>query len=153
MDDPGEGWITGSVEGKEGIFPSNYVTFVVAKASHDFAGEEEDELNFDKGDIITVNSVDDPGEGWYSGEHNGADGMFPANYIEWVSADAPAEAVAEPAATAAEPAEQVGATHHILALVSGLADACRRGESCRGACSMPLFDCSGLTVLLVAIAG
>eukprot|EP01051_Picozoa_sp_SAG22_P038009 SAG22_NODE_19270_length_276_cov_0.864407_1_plen_77_part_01 len=45
-DEPGEGWITGTLDGNEGIFPSNYVAFVVAKGAHDFAGEDDDELTF-----------------------------------------------------------------------------------------------------------
>ncbi|KAF2978689.1 hypothetical protein EK904_010681 [Melospiza melodia maxima] len=51
-----------------------------AKALYDFHGENEDELSFKAGDMITeLESVD---EDWMSGEILGKSGIFPRNFVQ-----------------------------------------------------------------------
>lgn len=53
---------------------------VQVRANYDFGAENEAELSFALGDIITVLNQDD--EGWWEGELNGQRGLFPSNYVE-----------------------------------------------------------------------
>ncbi|XP_075786145.1 SH3 domain-containing protein 19 isoform X3 [Pelodiscus sinensis] len=89
-------WYRGRLNDSEGIFPAVFVqtcsarvktsqsparTKGKAKALYDFQGENEDELSFKAGDIITeLDSVD---EDWMSGEVQGKSGIFPKNFV-WV---------------------------------------------------------------------
>jgi len=50
-------------------------------ALYDFAGEQAEDLSFYARDIITILKEDD-GSGWLTGELNGAQGIFPASYIQ-----------------------------------------------------------------------
>ncbi|XP_057581994.1 SH3 domain-containing protein 19 isoform X2 [Hippopotamus amphibius kiboko] len=90
-------WYKGRLRGREGIFPAVFVrpcpaeaksmaTSALkgrkAKALYDFHGENEDELSFKAGDIITeLESVDDD---WMSGELMGKSGIFPKTYIQFL---------------------------------------------------------------------
>ncbi|XP_054967886.2 SH3 domain-containing protein 19 isoform X9 [Pan paniscus] len=90
-------WCRGRLQDREGIFPAAFVRpcpaeaksmlAIVpkgrkAKALYDFRGENEDELSFKAGDIITeLESVDDD---WMSGELMGKSGIFPKNYIQFL---------------------------------------------------------------------
>ncbi|NXU10178.1 SH319 protein, partial [Pardalotus punctatus] len=82
-------WYRGRLNGKEGIFPAVFVQTCSgtpggrkkgkAKALYDFHGENEDELSFKAGDMITeLESVD---EDWMSGEILGKSGIFPKNFV------------------------------------------------------------------------
>eukprot|EP01108_Squamamoeba_japonica_P008945 TRINITY_DN813_c0_g2_i1.p1 TRINITY_DN813_c0_g2~~TRINITY_DN813_c0_g2_i1.p1 ORF type:complete len:403 (+),score=74.98 TRINITY_DN813_c0_g2_i1:117-1325(+) len=51
-----------------------------AKALWDFAGTDEDELPFKKGDIVTVTNTDD-GD-WWEAEMGGKSGTIPSNYVK-----------------------------------------------------------------------
>lgn len=105
------GWFTGYCHGVSGIFPSNFAEKIEeaqpsltasssgsgsgggglkkqCKASFDYEKQEDNELGFKTGDIITVLSEDD--SGWWTGELNGLSGMFPSNFVE---------VIAQPAAT------------------------------------------------------
>lgn len=53
---------------------------LMVKALFDHEGEDEDELTFSTGDVIEV--IDQSDEGWWRGRFNGAEGLFPANYVE-----------------------------------------------------------------------
>eukprot|EP01104_Vermistella_antarctica_P007235 TRINITY_DN1798_c3_g1_i1.p1 TRINITY_DN1798_c3_g1~~TRINITY_DN1798_c3_g1_i1.p1 ORF type:complete len:389 (-),score=127.13 TRINITY_DN1798_c3_g1_i1:106-1272(-) len=50
------------------------------KALYTFAAEDDSELPFSAGDVITITRQDDPG--WWIGEYNGKTGMFPSNYVQ-----------------------------------------------------------------------
>ena len=49
-------------------------------AVYTYAGQYEDELSFEEGDVITVLSKDEAD--WWKGELNGKSGVFPSNYVE-----------------------------------------------------------------------
>ncbi|XP_070613917.1 SH3 domain-containing protein 19 isoform X2 [Erythrolamprus reginae] len=88
-------WYRGRLNGKEGIFPSVFVHVCSggtqssepqggkkpkAKALYDFPAENEDELSFKVGDILTnVESID---EEWMSGELHDKFGIFPNNFVQ-----------------------------------------------------------------------
>ncbi|KAM9258741.1 SH3 domain-containing protein 19 [Cariama cristata] len=88
-------WYRGRLNEKEGIFPAVFVQICSArvelsqsvggkkgkaKALYDFHGENEDELSFKAGDIISeLESVD---EDWMSGEIQGKSGIFPKNFVQ-----------------------------------------------------------------------
>nr|XP_021385883.1 SH3 domain-containing protein 19 isoform X3 [Lonchura striata domestica] len=88
-------WYRGRLNGKEGIFPAVFVQTCSArvelsqpgggkkgkaKALYDFHGENEDELSFKAGDMITeLEPVD---EDWMSGEILGKSGIFPKNFVQ-----------------------------------------------------------------------
>ncbi|CEG71921.1 hypothetical protein RMATCC62417_07567 [Rhizopus microsporus] len=50
------------------------------KASFDFNGQNDDEISFKAGDLITV--IDEIDKGWWVGEAHGKRGIFPVNYTE-----------------------------------------------------------------------
>lgn len=52
-------------------------------ALYSYEAQNEDELNFEKDDIITIISHEEPS--WWKGELNGKVGLFPSNYVEPVS--------------------------------------------------------------------
>ncbi|XP_032915735.1 SH3 domain-containing protein 19 isoform X2 [Catharus ustulatus] len=88
-------WYRGRLNGKEGIFPAVFVQTCSArvelsqpgrgkkgkaKALYAFHGENEDELSFKAGDMITeLESVD---KDWMSGEILGKSGIFPKNFVQ-----------------------------------------------------------------------
>jgi len=49
-------------------------------ALYDFAGEQQEDLWFYAGDVITVTQEDDGG--WLTGELNGVTGIFPTSYVK-----------------------------------------------------------------------
>jgi len=51
-----------------------------AKALYDFDAENDDELTFKEGDIITI--TDKGGADWWQGEYGGRVGYFPAVYVQ-----------------------------------------------------------------------
>ncbi|XP_067408001.1 SH3 domain-containing protein 19 isoform X2 [Emydura macquarii macquarii] len=92
-------WYRGRLNESEGIFPAVFVQPCSAgvktsqslgwkkgkaKALYDFQGENEDELSFKAGDMITeLESVD---EDWMSGEVQGKSGIFPKNFVRVLQA-------------------------------------------------------------------
>lgn len=50
------------------------------RALYSYAGQHDDELAFNAGDIITMISKDE--EAWWKGELDGRVGVFPSNYVE-----------------------------------------------------------------------
>lgn len=48
-------------------------------ALYPYKAQNEDELSFEKGDVIVVLSKDE--ESWWRGELNGVSGVFPSNYV------------------------------------------------------------------------
>ncbi|XP_056611218.1 rho guanine nucleotide exchange factor 7a isoform X1 [Triplophysa dalaica] len=55
---------------------------LVVKARFDFQQTNEDELSFNKGDIINVTRTEEGG--WWEGTFNGKTGWFPSNYVREV---------------------------------------------------------------------
>lgn len=55
-------------------------TLTSTPALYDYAGEQQGDLPFYAGDIITITAEDD-GSGWLTGELNGQSGIFPASYV------------------------------------------------------------------------
>lgn len=49
-------------------------------ASYPYAAQNEDELTFQQGDIISIVSREDPD--WWTGQLAGITGVFPANYVQ-----------------------------------------------------------------------
>ncbi|XP_023579401.1 SH3 domain-containing protein 19 isoform X3 [Octodon degus] len=90
-------WYRGRLHDREGTFPAVFVQPCPAevknmsaltlkgrkaKALYDFHGENEDELSFKAGDLISeLESVDDA---WMSGELMGKSGIFPKNYVQFL---------------------------------------------------------------------
>ncbi|XP_076788717.1 SH3 domain-containing protein 19 isoform X2 [Arvicanthis niloticus] len=90
-------WYRGRLHDREGIFPAVFVQPCPAevkavaptvlkgrkvKALYDFLGENEDELSFKAGDVITeLEPVDDD---WMRGELMGRAGIFPKNYVQFL---------------------------------------------------------------------
>ncbi|KAA0195320.1 Src substrate cortactin, partial [Fasciolopsis buskii] len=54
--------------------------YYIAKALYDYTAEEDDELTFSVGEMITEIEKIDPG--WWKGVCRGKVGLFPANYVE-----------------------------------------------------------------------
>jgi len=85
-------WLEGRLGSKTGIFPVTFIAYTAGEvtaaftlvASFEYIGEQEDELTFGQGDVITVTSVVDPD--WFQGSFNGKDGIFPSAFVAWASA-------------------------------------------------------------------
>ncbi|XP_075057455.1 intersectin-2 isoform X2 [Mixophyes fleayi] len=94
------GWWQGELQARgkkrqKGWFPATHVkllgpnndkaapaftTVCQVIAMYDYVANNEDELNFSKGQLINVISKDDVD--WWQGEINGATGLFPSNYVK-----------------------------------------------------------------------
>lgn len=84
-----DGWWLGQIGNKQGMFPSNYIEEMAPQggkslgtttAMYDYTAQEEGELSFKEGDVITIYHKHD--DGWWEGEVNGKRGSFPANYTK-----------------------------------------------------------------------
>jgi len=53
------------------------------RALYDFVAENDDELNFNRGDVVDL--IRKANEDWWEGELNGRVGVFPANYVEEIT--------------------------------------------------------------------
>ncbi|KAM6221818.1 intersectin-2 [Rhynchocyon petersi] len=58
-------------------------------AMYDYVANNEDELNFSKGQLINVLNKDDPD--WWQGETNGVTGLFPSNYVKMTTESDPSQ--------------------------------------------------------------
>ncbi|XP_066149898.1 CD2-associated protein isoform X2 [Euwallacea fornicatus] len=91
------GWWEGTLSGKTGYFPDNFVKVLSTdgvtlrhpkeaarirqcRAVFSYQRDQEDELTLRTGDIITV--VGEEEEGWWRGLLNGKQGVFPCNFVE-----------------------------------------------------------------------
>ncbi|KAB0379460.1 hypothetical protein FD755_007244, partial [Muntiacus reevesi] len=70
-------------------------------AMYDYTANNEDELNFSKGQLINVLNKDDPD--WWQGEISGVTGLFPSNYVKMT--------------TDADPSQQCFLTEGEMALI------------------------------------
>ncbi|CAH1227698.1 SH3KBP1 [Branchiostoma lanceolatum] len=99
-----EGWWEGSLNGKSGVFPSNFVEVIKeedkenieeqqkektaskpvekAKVLFDYNAENEDELTLKVGEVIIIRSKESVDSGWWEGEVGGRTGVFPDNFVE-----------------------------------------------------------------------
>jgi len=99
-------WWKGEMNGKQGLFPSNYVEIIKVepvkvsmpvvptrpkvpaaqskakyRANFDYEAQEANELSFKENDVITlVEKI--PDSDWWKGELNGVQGLFPSNFTE-----------------------------------------------------------------------
>lgn len=89
-------WMIGEVNGKQGMFPCNFVDIKVplrdsasniVTAIYTFRAETTEDLPFTEGDKITVLSR--TSEDWLYGECDGRKGQFPANYVNRIPRDIP----------------------------------------------------------------
>lgn len=48
-------------------------------ALYQYVAQNEDELSFEKDDLVTILAKDEPS--WWKGECKGAVGLFPSNYV------------------------------------------------------------------------
>ncbi|KAK9482375.1 hypothetical protein V1527DRAFT_492792 [Lipomyces starkeyi] len=55
-----------------------------AVALYTFEGEQDGDLGFRKGDMITIVKKSDSKDDWWTGRRDGREGIFPANYVELV---------------------------------------------------------------------
>lgn len=76
-----------------------------ARALFDYTAQDDTEIGFQTGDIITIISSHE--SGWWTGEINGRKGMFPAPYVSVITGET---ATPEPAVPAPAPAPIVAAT-------------------------------------------
>uniref|UniRef100_A0A3Q2T863 Intersectin-1 n=1 Tax=Fundulus heteroclitus TaxID=8078 RepID=A0A3Q2T863_FUNHE len=86
------GWWEGELQarGKKrqiGWFPANYVKLLSPSTTlcqvigmYDYVAQNDDELAFQKGQVINVLNKDDCD--WWKGELNGREGLFPSNYVK-----------------------------------------------------------------------
>uniref|UniRef100_A0A9L0RP23 Intersectin 2 n=1 Tax=Equus caballus TaxID=9796 RepID=A0A9L0RP23_HORSE len=58
-------------------------------AMYDYTANNEDELNFSKGQLINVLNKDDPD--WWQGEISGLTGLFPSNYVKMTTDSDPSQ--------------------------------------------------------------
>lgn len=110
-----EGWWRGTINGNEGVFPSNFVEEIKSKpgikedspninendvkcpllppkpaktlcqVKYSYKAQNEDELTLKEGDFITLLSTDGQDPGWWRGELNGRVGVFPDNFVALIS--------------------------------------------------------------------
>lgn len=92
------GWWQGELNGRVGMFPSNFVEVVdpnaptkevaseqkelggQCKVLYDYKADSDSELTIKEGEVLTVESED---EGWFFGFNSkGESGRFPSNYVQ-----------------------------------------------------------------------
>ena len=60
-----------------------------ARVLFSYSAENEDELNIDEGEIITILDKELEDSGWWKGEINGKIGVFPDNFVELLPPEEP----------------------------------------------------------------
>lgn len=94
-----EGWWKGILNGKIGVFPSNFCeeidnddtnniessdakqVKILCEVKYPYKAQNEDELSLNEGDIVTLLSKDGQDPGWWKGQLNGVVGVFPDNFV------------------------------------------------------------------------
>ncbi|KAK0161389.1 hypothetical protein PV327_009865 [Microctonus hyperodae] len=96
-----EGWWSGRLHGRAGVFPSNFVSPPVpeeierqqinkdrnvaeeyCRVLFSYAAANEDELSIVEGDLVKILSRDAPDKGWWKGSLRGKVGLFPDNFVK-----------------------------------------------------------------------
>ncbi|KAK9370008.1 hypothetical protein V1509DRAFT_618258 [Lipomyces kononenkoae] len=87
----GRGGDFGGGNGRGGVRRSDYEDApprrprgTQAVALYTFDGEQDGDLGFRKGDIITIVQKSGSQDDWWTGRREGREGIFPANYVELV---------------------------------------------------------------------
>lgn len=90
-------WLYGVIDDREGLFPQNFVDIVVplsdaraleedviegprCRAIYDFEGENDGELSFAVGDVMSIAERVD--SYWFRGKLRGIEGLFPVGYVQ-----------------------------------------------------------------------
>lgn len=68
---------------------------------YDYTAQNDDELAFNKGQIINVLNKEDPD--WWKGEVNGQVGLFPSNYVKLTTDMDPSQQCKCPRGSVASP--------------------------------------------------
>lgn len=76
----------------------------LCKCTFEYDAGNDDELTLKVGDIITILNQEE--EGWWEGELNGKQGVFPNNFVEELSAEEAAAAAPAATPSAADPDEE-----------------------------------------------
>ncbi|KAK9468924.1 hypothetical protein V1512DRAFT_68371 [Lipomyces arxii] len=71
-------------EREEPVSPPRRPRGTQAVALFTFEGEQNGDLGFRKGDVITIVKKSDSKDDWWTGRKDGREGIFPANYVELV---------------------------------------------------------------------
>ncbi|ODN00326.1 SH3 domain-containing kinase-binding protein 1 [Orchesella cincta] len=107
-----DGWFEGTLRGKTGVFPDNFVKLVEkpipepleksgkpsevvvlrnnpnsarrVRVLFSYSPEQEDELALDVGDVLEF--IEEVEEGWWRGRLKGKEGIFPSNFVSEVEA-------------------------------------------------------------------
>ncbi|XP_059488506.1 SH3 domain-containing kinase-binding protein 1-like isoform X2 [Neocloeon triangulifer] len=67
--------------------PSKILVMETCRATFTYKAVNNDELNLEVGDIITILSKDTLEKGWWKGELKGKVGVFPDNFVELIKSD------------------------------------------------------------------
>jgi len=78
-----------------------------AKALYDFDAENEDELAFKEGEVISV--IDKSNNDWWEGEIGSRRGLFPGLYVQIIDGPRPAKATPRPPGLTGKPQPKPGA--------------------------------------------
>lgn len=95
-----DGWLEGTLAGKRGVFPDNFVSIMDKDAAavqlrskkdpqkavrqcrvvYSYSKDHDDELELNVGDVIEVLGEEEAG--WWRGVLHGREGVFPSNFVE-----------------------------------------------------------------------
>ena len=77
------GWWEGSINSRRGLFPDNFVHKKICRVLFNYVPQHRDELKLKSNDFVEFWS--DIEDGWCKGKLRGRVGVFPSNYVEFLS--------------------------------------------------------------------